>query len=88
MLELPRFDRDCRAPEGILRPATVAERGALSSPPVRHATRMPAMRRAGCHGSRDGRRPCCVMPGWQYAGEGRQPVCMVAIAIGSPISDF
>jgi hypothetical protein len=21
--------------------------------------------------SRDGRRPCCVMPGWQYAGGGR-----------------
>jgi hypothetical protein len=49
---------------------------------------MPAMARVGCQGSREGRRLCCVMPGWQYAGEGRRPVCMAAIAIGSPISDF
>jgi hypothetical protein len=27
------------------------------------------------------------MPGWQYAGEGRRPVCMAAIAMGSPVSE-
>jgi hypothetical protein len=50
--------------------------------------RMPAMGRAGCQGRGGARRSCCVMPGWHYAGEGRRPVCMAAIAIGSPISDF
>ena len=42
----------------------------------------------GVKARRGARRPRRVMPGWQYAGEGRRPVCMAAIAIGSPISDF